>query len=152
MATACDFLFLARCCVSGANEVGSTFLAGKDDQESRGLVTQIAAVVPGVGHLGEALTSLESVRPMALHLDGERTLEHVDENGYGMHVAPNLATRRHLGDHGDQLVLALREPDGLPAKCRRRLKNGRELESDGTLLLRLRGQCRGVAERESGDE
>ena len=92
------------------------------------LVTQISAVVPGVGHLGETLTSLESVCPMALHLDGERALEHVDEERHGMHVASNLTTRRHLCEHSNQLILTLGEPDRLTGEGCRRLKNGCELQ------------------------
>ena len=94
--------------------------------------------MPDVGHLGETLPSVESMCPMTLHLDGERALEHVDEERHGMHVASNLTTRRHLCEHSNQLVLPLGEADRLTGEGRRRLKNGRQLQPDRSMLLRLR--------------
>jgi hypothetical protein len=141
------------CCYAlGANEVGSAFLAGEDDQEPRGLVTQIAAVVPRVGHLGETLAGLESVSTMALHLDGERAIKHVDEERNWMHVASDLATRRHLGEHSDQLILTLGKSDWLAGERCRRLKNGCELQPDGSMLLRLCVQGNSPKQRKRRDK
>ena len=69
-----------------------------------------------------------------------------------MHVASDLATRRHLREHGDQLILTLREPDLLTRECCRRLKNGCELQPDGSMLLRLCVQGSGPKQRQRRDK
>jgi len=73
-----------------------------------------ACVTAGSGcDLGEALAGAERVRAVAVHLDGERPFEHVDEQGKRMHVATHLAAWRHLGQHGGELIVALREANRL---------------------------------------
>src|SRR6266849_8002793 len=70
--------------------------ANKDHQQLRRRHPVVLAIVPGVDDLEERIASFVAASCAALHLDVDRSLEHIDERREWMHVATCFTPRADL--------------------------------------------------------